>query len=371
MGALGSGRGADGIKKQPALASATGAASSIHTSHVLTERSSMRYGRTRRLLRRGHTTIDGQSSAGHRMRLRRTAGRARRWRPPPAVPCGPSARSRRRACARAPRIPCPPSTSWSGRATNTRSIGVSMGPGQMAFTRIFSGASRTDRLAHEADHAELAHRIHRAVRRALQSRRGRREEQAAAAARAHLGDGGLGGAQHHAEVEVDGELERLQVDPLRPQPDPGCPTWFQTKSSPLKRVARLPHDAAGGASWQDLYDLGHDPVGSPPRRGDLADDGLHPLSGHVDHGDLRAFTGEAKGAGAAIPEPAAVTIPIFPCRRMAFLRDQTATVSYLMSQWRPTDHAISCPPLTSSTAPVMKAAASEARKRMAWAISSG
>jgi hypothetical protein len=35
---------------------------------------------------------------------------------------------------------------WSGRATNTRSIGVSMGPGHTALTRIFSGASRTDRL---------------------------------------------------------------------------------------------------------------------------------------------------------------------------------------------------------------------------------
>src|SRR6266545_4358035 len=35
---------------------------------------------------------------------------------------------------------------WSGRATKTRSIGVSMGPGHTAFTRIFSLASRTARL---------------------------------------------------------------------------------------------------------------------------------------------------------------------------------------------------------------------------------
>src|SRR5215831_14664809 len=36
----------------------------------------------------------------------------------------------------------PAARCWSGRATNTRSIGVSIGPGQIALTRILSGARR-------------------------------------------------------------------------------------------------------------------------------------------------------------------------------------------------------------------------------------
>ena len=36
----------------------------------------------------------------------------------------------------------PPACCWSGRATKTRSIGVSIGPGQTALTRILSGARR-------------------------------------------------------------------------------------------------------------------------------------------------------------------------------------------------------------------------------------
>src|SRR4029450_8561284 len=44
------------------------------------------------------------------------------------------------------RGPLPPADFGSGGETNPRSMGVSIGPGQTAFTRIFSFASRSARL---------------------------------------------------------------------------------------------------------------------------------------------------------------------------------------------------------------------------------
>ena len=79
-----------------------------------------------------------------RRMLRRRSGTARRWRSPRAGRCGPSGSGGR---APEPMPPCPGSglargRCWSGRATKTRSIGVSIGPGQIALTRILSGARR-------------------------------------------------------------------------------------------------------------------------------------------------------------------------------------------------------------------------------------
>ena len=77
---------------------------------------------------------------------------------------------------------------------------------------------------------------------------------------------------------------------------PGWPTWFQTKSRPLKRPHRVPHDAARLLVLRQIRD---DPVRGAARRGDLAHDALDARGVDVDHGDLRALAREAQGSGAS------------------------------------------------------------------------
>ena len=75
---------------------------------------------------------------------------------------------------------------------------------------------------------------------------------------------------------------------------PGWPTWFQTKSSPLKRWTASQTIRRESSSLVRSATI---PWAVPPAAVISPTTGLHPRGRDVDHGDLRAFAGEAKGPG--------------------------------------------------------------------------
>src|SRR5215470_1735366 len=124
---------------------------------------------------------------------------------------------------------------WSGRATKTRSIGVSMGPGHTAFTRIFSGARRSDRLLTKPTtpnlhieytglYAEPWRPDVDAVNRRLPPPRARISGIAASVVISTV-----------LRLRLTARSNALMSMPSTAA-GPGWPTWFHTKSRPLKRA---------------------------------------------------------------------------------------------------------------------------------------
>ena len=79
---------------------------------------------------------------------------------------------------------------------------------------------------------------------------------------------------------------------------PGWPTWFHTKSSPLKRLAVRRTMRRAKSSWRRSATM---PVRAAARRGDLADHRVDTGRIDVHHPYLRALAGEADRAGPAHP----------------------------------------------------------------------
>ena len=228
------------------------------------------------------------------MRPRPTAGTKPRWQPPRACRCG-RADFGRRAGARAP--PCrPPCVDcWSGRATKTRSIGVSIGPGQTAFTRIFSRAVAFRHGPHKPDHAVLGRRIDRRERRSGQARRRGREQERAAASRAQLRQRRLGRDQHGAQIERHRQIEILHVDPLDRR-GPRMADVVPDEVEPAERPRGLLHDPPRVVVAREI---GNDRMRPPACGRDFGDNRFHSGPVDVDHADCRAFAGKAQRARAS------------------------------------------------------------------------
>src|SRR5215470_12603374 len=201
---------------------------------------------------------------------------------------------------------------WSGRATNTRSIGVSMGPGQTALTRIFSLARRTARLFTKPTtpnlHMEYTGLYEEpwspdveAVKRRLPPPRRRISGMAASVVR--------------STVRRFKSMARSKAAMSMPSTaaGPGCPTWFHTKSKPLKRPT-VSHTMRRASS--SLVRSATIPWAVPPDAAISFTTRCTPAASTSTTATCAPSFANLRAPARPIPEAAAVTIPIFPLRRI-------------------------------------------------------
>src|SRR6185503_18167825 len=228
----------------------------------------------------------------------------------PVRPSGtdPPARRRTRSSGSMPAVDF-----WSGRATNTRSIGVSIGPGHTAFTRIFSGARRTDRLLTKPTtpnlHIEYTGLYEEpcspevdAVKSRLPPPRRRIS--------------GMAVSVVTRTVRRLSSMARSNAFMSMPSTaaGPGCPTWFHTKSRPLKRAAVSHTMRRESSSFVRSATI---PCAVPPAA--LISPTTRSTPGASTSTTATWAPSRAKRSAPArpMPEAAAVTIPIFPASRMS------------------------------------------------------
>src|SRR6266508_2422955 len=96
---------------------------------------------------------------------------------------------------------------------------------------------------------------------------------------------------------------------------PGCPTWFQTKSSPLKRVTASHTIRRESSSFVRSAGI---PNALPPAAVISLTTRCTPAASTSTTATCAPSRAKRRAPARPIPEAAAVTIPIFPARRMAW-----------------------------------------------------